>query len=337
MHMHMQYNIAKKTRPSILKHIANMQRKLLKMPLNPVKKFAIHSKTIVFALICSALFFLNQHVFAEQSNSLDARLIGEWDGDRETSANCQFEAWKTTRTKDGSVVISFFNDKKKTVSKSQLVGVWWTEDDKLYLLFPGVIKEPDIYTYAVLGEDSEKIKFEINAKSSKGECEGDYAFTDIKTVPISPIEGSRNWIIENIINKLPFSVSYQKMANEFDLEGLTKRNSTKYIEKVTARLNCSVASLAKIEAAIRRRGQRIRAAEIQAFENYRNKARQILFYAPIDSLHINQNVDFLTQRILSNYQQLVSEYLTDKAKNEKGASEQLGAELDEAEESCKKK
>lgn len=118
------------------------------------------------------LLSLSFYAFA---SSIDDRLVGNWQGQRNPEGKCSFLAWKMSRTADGKFEIIFFGDAEKTLIQGQAKGLWKTADGKISLFFDGVTS-PDIYTYNFT--DNNSVKLSNIKRDPSADCMADYEFTD---------------------------------------------------------------------------------------------------------------------------------------------------------------
>jgi len=63
--------------------------------------------------------------------SIDDRLVGNWQGQRDQEGMCSFMAWKMSRTADGRFEIVFYGDAEKKKMLREEKGRWEVSDGKL--------------------------------------------------------------------------------------------------------------------------------------------------------------------------------------------------------------
>ena len=63
--------------------------------------------------------------------SIDDRLVGNWQGQRDQEGKCSFMAWKMSRTADGRFEIVFYGDAEKKKMLREEKGRWEVSDGKL--------------------------------------------------------------------------------------------------------------------------------------------------------------------------------------------------------------
>lgn len=113
--------------------------------------------------------------FSSIAESTDARLVGNWQGQRDQEGKCSFMAWKMARTADGKFEISFYGDPGKKQILGEEKGLWEVKNGKLSLLTDGV-PTPDIYVYTFIDENS--VKLSNIKRDPSADCMADYEFTD---------------------------------------------------------------------------------------------------------------------------------------------------------------
>ena len=114
------------------------------------------------------------------AETTDARLVGNWQGQRNQEGKCSFSAWKMSRTSDGKFDITFYGDPEKQRILGQEKGRWEVKDGKLSLLTDGV-RTPDVYTYTFVDDNS--VKLTNVERDPSGDCQADYEFTDHRVSP----------------------------------------------------------------------------------------------------------------------------------------------------------
>jgi len=107
--------------------------------------------------------------------SIDERLVGNWQGQREQEGKCSFMAWKMSRTADGKFEIAFYGDSEKKKALGKEKGRWEASDGKLSIFTDGV-PTPDVYAYSFIGDNS--VKFSNIKRDPSADCMADYEFTD---------------------------------------------------------------------------------------------------------------------------------------------------------------
>jgi hypothetical protein len=114
------------------------------------------------------------------ASSLDERLVGHWQGQRNKEGKCSFMAWAMKRSPDGKFEIVFYKNPEKTQLINQESGRWETKGDKLSLFTEGV-PTPDVYTYTFT--DNDTVHFSTIERDPSADCMADYEFTDHRVKP----------------------------------------------------------------------------------------------------------------------------------------------------------
>jgi hypothetical protein len=109
------------------------------------------------------------------ATTLDERLVGEWQGQRDQNGKCQFLAWKMNRSADGKFEIIFYSDVNRSKEEDREQGIWWIKDKIFFTQTEGV-PMPESYTYQVLNND--EVRFEVTTRDPSADCQEDYEFTD---------------------------------------------------------------------------------------------------------------------------------------------------------------
>lgn len=124
---------------------------------------------IFLALTFFALFL------ADAAEPLDQRIVGTWQGMRESNGKCRFLAWKSIFMADGNFVISFFSDKGRTKLVQDERGTWKAQNGKSELKTNGV-SNAEVYLYTVMDDDT--IKYVNTVKDPSADCQEDYEFIE---------------------------------------------------------------------------------------------------------------------------------------------------------------
>jgi hypothetical protein len=132
-----------------------------------IKKFVLGAFALSFSILSIAA-------------SIDDRLVGNWQGQRDQEGKCSFMAWKMSRTADGKFEITFYGNSEKNKILGQEKGRWEVSGGKLSLLTDGV-PTPDIYTYSFINENS--VKLSNIKRDPSADCMADYEFTDHRVSP----------------------------------------------------------------------------------------------------------------------------------------------------------
>jgi hypothetical protein len=109
------------------------------------------------------------------ARSIDDRLVGSWQGQRNQDGKCSFRAWTMIRTADGRFQASIFGDAEKSDLFGQQEGQWEARGGMMAMFVDGV-PLPEIYTYTFIDENS--VKLTNTQRDSSGDCMADYEFTD---------------------------------------------------------------------------------------------------------------------------------------------------------------
>lgn len=106
---------------------------------------------------------------------LDQRLVGLWEGMREPGNGCQFLAWRTQLSADGSFRISFFRDQERTRLIQVEQGRWTAANGRSELKTDGV-SQAEVYQYTLRGDDA--VHYVNTVKDPTADCQADYEFTE---------------------------------------------------------------------------------------------------------------------------------------------------------------
>lgn len=126
-------------------------------------------KNVFLGILLMSLSFFT---FAD---SVDERLVGNWQGQRDLDGKCIFLAWEVSREADGRFEVTFFLDSERKKVLGSERGRWQTENGQMTLLTDGV-PSADIYTYT-FGENNSVVFANIKRDPS-ADCAADYVFTD---------------------------------------------------------------------------------------------------------------------------------------------------------------
>lgn len=129
------------------------------------------SKRVMFVALAVAL--MSGSTFGAES--VDTRLVGKWQGNRDQSTNCQFLVWNMHFMLDGRFEITFFSDKQRTKKIQTERGTWKASDGKNELRTEGVPK-PEIYLYTFI--DDNTVKYVNTVRDPSADCQEDYEFTE---------------------------------------------------------------------------------------------------------------------------------------------------------------
>lgn len=130
-----------------------------------LKTLALSTSLVAILAGCSSL----------GSQTLDQRLIGDWQGMRDESGPCQFFAWNSSFRADGRFEISFFADAQRTRLLQSEKGSWTAHDGKNHLTTDDV-KTTEVYDYRFV--DANTVDYvSVNADPT-ADCQADYRFTE---------------------------------------------------------------------------------------------------------------------------------------------------------------
>lgn len=117
-------------------------------------------------------------VSAQGAESMDARLVGIWEGARITEAACDSYIWRVDRSADGKYVVDFFADPEMTDRITSEKGIWWSNDGIFYEQSAAQKHAPNAFRYQSKGGN--EVYFEYVAQENVKDCEAEYSFTEFR-------------------------------------------------------------------------------------------------------------------------------------------------------------
>lgn len=136
---------------------------------------------VAFSALLAAALLSAGCASGRNSQPLDDRLVGHWEGMREEGSGCQFLAWKSAFKSDGSFQIAFFRDKARTQLIQAERGSWTAANGRSELKTEGVGR-PEVYLYNFQGPDT--VRYVNTVKDPSADCQGDYQFTEQRVVQL---------------------------------------------------------------------------------------------------------------------------------------------------------
>ncbi len=133
-----------------------------------------------FALITASAIFIATPAIAGPSSSLDDRMVGRFDGQRDmkrVNAKCPFLAWTFNRTADGRFDVTFYSNPERTRVFNKERGMWWVQGGKLHILTEGV-KKPDIYRFKFRSNNT--VDYTLASAGIVDPCSDTYRFSEQK-------------------------------------------------------------------------------------------------------------------------------------------------------------
>lgn len=130
-------------------------------------------KPVVLVLLCLML----ASRAALSAETIDSRLVGQWQGMRENVKGCDFFAWNMDFRPDGRFELNFYADKDRKEFIFTEKGSWNSQDG-LNTIRTDNVPTPDVYRYTFLDKDTVKY---VNIKADpSGDCQQDYQFTEYR-------------------------------------------------------------------------------------------------------------------------------------------------------------
>ncbi|MGI9286539.1 MAG: hypothetical protein ACR2P1_14220, partial [Pseudomonadales bacterium] len=114
--------------------------------------------------VSAAFLLLTSIVLAQGSESIDARLVGAWEGSRITETACDSYIWRVDRSDDGKYVVDFFADPEMTDRITREEGTWWSKDGVFYEQSAAQKNSLNAFRYRSKGAD--EIYFEYIAQEN---------------------------------------------------------------------------------------------------------------------------------------------------------------------------
>lgn len=105
----------------------------------------------------------------------DAALMGTWEGERDSSTQCQFLAWTTEYRPDGIFLTNFYRESEKSRKIYSSYGYWAAAKGRLILTVHGQ-GGYDMYSYTVI--DANTIRFTSVSTYANADCKEHYVFID---------------------------------------------------------------------------------------------------------------------------------------------------------------
>ena len=121
------------------------------------------------------VIFLSHSV--ARAENLEQRLIGKWQGVRDTASKCEFLAWNSNFMSNGSFEITFFANKERTKKINTEHGSWKASNGQSELTTDGV-PTPEIYLYTFINNNT--VKYVSTVKDPSADCQDDYEFTEYR-------------------------------------------------------------------------------------------------------------------------------------------------------------
>ncbi|HET8871293.1 MAG TPA: hypothetical protein VFM48_12685 [Aquabacterium sp.] len=118
--------------------------------------------------------------WAANDAPIDNRLVGVWEGQRETNQTCKFQARTVERLPDGRYVITYYADPGHTRKIGEVKGLWWAQDRTLFLQSPGSSGKPEAYRYYMI--DKNTVRLENTDIDLTAECQEDNTQIDSRVV-----------------------------------------------------------------------------------------------------------------------------------------------------------
>ncbi len=129
-------------------------------------------KIINLSLLMFAIFPSTEVISAP---TVDAALVGQWQGERGPETTCEFLAWASTFTNDGKFSITFYNDHERKEEIATETGIWESGGGSSKLFTKGV-PTPDVYLYKII--DTDTVKYVNTVRDPSADCKDDYEFIE---------------------------------------------------------------------------------------------------------------------------------------------------------------